>query len=805
MSPNTSQFSFPAIGTLVALLAVHVCLAAEGGPKKSAQGSPRPLEAGQAFVPPILPPAGHPRLLLRSTDLPEMRRRLGEPAFTRFAKRVRALSESGWNGELPVPERFDSAPRNWMEWGRSSRGLAPSKTQNYDPRLHDLIEFCALRYVVEQNEAMGKRAIQLLETVLATVTFPNKKEAMDITRGKGATITTAAIVYDWCYPLLSSPQKASIIAHIRRIAAMLEVGFPPVRAGAVVGHGGEANIFRDLTAAGIAVYDEDPEIYQLTAKRLFEEHIPARNYFYPSHWHHQGSSYGHVRAKWELWCACIFQRMAGARVFAEGQEQLLYGTYYSLRPDHIQMADGDGSAIPKKWGSHPTADVNGELLSVFLSHDPVIAGMLQKHITMKDDLTDTLPYFLFAQPQLPTQPLETLPLSRYFKDPSGVMLARTGWQEGKESPTVVAMMKIAPWMFGNHQHLDAGHFQIWYKGMLAVDSGAYAGYGSAHWANYYQRSVAHNTVTVKDPQEQFIWIKTPVANDGGQRWPQDGREPVTLDELLKQGYQAGEVLAHQIGPDPARPIYSHLCGKIQSYGPKVENFTRSFLFLNLGQKDHPAVLAVYDRVRSANPSFAKSWLLHALEKPSVEPDGFAVPSLWGGRMDASVLLPAKGNYALKMLGGPGAQYLADGKNYPISQSSGSDDEGAGWRLELSPTLPQKQDRFLVVMQVHDNQPASRPLPVTSLETADCIGFQIADHAVLFPKGDGLLEGAITLDLPGNHPMKVTVTGLAAGSWSAQGQGNTLQGPVTEAGHLAHFDALAGKVELKRIDGGKTKQ
>ena len=792
-----------AMGVSRALSVVHVCLAADGVAEPSAQAKSRLAEVAHDFVPPVLPPAGHPRLMVRPADLPDMKRRFGDPAFARFAARARALSESGWNGELPVPARFDTAPRNWMEWGRSSRGLAPSKSQNYDPRLHDLIECCALRYLLEQDEAMGKRAIQLLETILATVTFPSKKEAMDITRGKGATITTAAIVYDWCYPLLNASQKAAIIAHLRRIAALTEVGFPPVRSGAVVGHGGEANVFRDLTAAGIAVFDEDPEFYRVTARRLFQEHIPARNFFYPSHWHHQGSSYGHVRAKWELWCACIFQRMTGARVFAAGQEQLLYANYYALRPDHVQLADGDSSSISKRWNNHATADKNGELLTVFLSHDPVIAGMLQQHIGLHDDITDTLPYFLFAQPQLATQPLESLPLSRYFKDPAGVLLARTGWQEGKDAPTVVTMMKIAPWMFGNHQHLDAGHFQLWYKGMLAVDSGAYAGgYGGAHWANYYQRSVAHNTVTVKDPREQFLWEKTPVVNDGGQRWPRDGREPVTLDALLKD-YRAGEVLAHQFGPDPARPLYSHLCGKIQSYGPKVENFTRSFVFLNLGQKEHPAVLAVYDRVRAAQPSFAKNWLLHAMEKPRVEPGGFSVTSLWGGRMDAAVLLPHAGGYAINVLGGPGAEYMVDGKNYPPAHSGG-DDEGAGWRLELAPTLPQKQDRFLVVMQVHDNQPASRPLPVTPLETHDCVGFLIADHAVFFPKEDGLLEGTLTLELPGRGPLKLTVTGLAAGSWSVQGQENTPPLSVTEEGHLAHLQTLSRKVVLKLADGRKAK-
>jgi heparin/heparan-sulfate lyase len=750
--------------------------------------------AGTTFTPSVLPPAGHPRLLMRPSDLLEMKRRLGDPAFARYTKRARTLSEAAWNGELPVPKQVDTAPRNHMEWGRSSRGLAPSETQNYDPRLHDLIESCALLYLLEGNEAQGKRAVALLETVLRSVTFPSKKEAQDITRGKGATITTAAIVYDWCYPLLSAPQKTAIIASIKKIGTLLEVGYPPLHAGSVVGHGGEANIFRDLLAAGIAVYDEDPEVYRTTAKRLFEEHIPARNFFYPSNWHNQGSSYGHVRAKWELWCACIFQRMTGARVFAEGQDQLLYATYYSLRADHVQMADGDGSAITRKWGGgHLAIDESGELMSAFLGHDPVIAGMLQKHIAMKDEITDTLPYFLFAEPQLATKALETLPLSRYFKDPTGVMMARTGWQEGKESPAVVAMMKLAPWNFGNHQHLDAGHFQLWYKGMLATDSGAYATYGSAHWTNYYQRSIAHNTVTVKDPQEQFLWGKTPVSNDGGQRWPQDGKEPGTLPELLNRGYHVGEILAQQMGPDLIQPRYSHLCGKIQSYGTKVENFTRSFLFLNLGKKDHPAVLAVYDRVRSSSPAFVKNWLLHSLEKPIAEAGGFAVTSPWGGRLSASVLLPSARNYKLQMVGGPGAEFFVDGKNYAITQPV---DEGAGWRLELSPTLPQKQDRFLVVMQVHDDQPSLHPLPVSSLETRDCVGFQIADHAVLFPKGDGSMKEPLTLTLPQGGVMILTVTGLTAGTWSVKDQSSTRQVVVTGEGHLAYCEGLSGSVELK---------
>ena len=36
-------------------------------------------------------------------------------------------------------------------------------------------------------------------------------------------------------------------------------------------------------------------------------------------------------------------------------------------------------------------------------------------------------------------------------------------------------MKINEQFVGNHQHLDGGSFQLYYKGPLAIDAGAYQG------------------------------------------------------------------------------------------------------------------------------------------------------------------------------------------------------------------------------------------------------------------------------------------------------------------------------------------
>ena len=51
--------------------------------------------------------------------------------------------------------------------------------------------------------------------------------------------------------------------------------------------------------------------------------------------------------------------------------------------------------------------------------------------------------------------------------PYGWMIARTGWDD----ESVIAEMKVNVYNFNNHQHLDAGAFQIYYKGPLAIDSG----------------------------------------------------------------------------------------------------------------------------------------------------------------------------------------------------------------------------------------------------------------------------------------------------------------------------------------------
>src|SRR5262249_14563557 len=153
-------------------------------------------------------------------------------------------------------------------------------------------------------------------------------KAQDVSRPIGALMLTTAMVYDWCYAQLTAADKTLFIAQLERLAGMLETGYPPTKGGSITGHAGEAMLLRDLLSAGIAIYDEKPEMYRVSVARIFSEHIPARNFFYPSASHHQGSAYGPYRFSWEVLSAFILKRMTGQDYYSHDQATVPYHWVY---------------------------------------------------------------------------------------------------------------------------------------------------------------------------------------------------------------------------------------------------------------------------------------------------------------------------------------------------------------------------------------------------------------------------------------------------------------------------------------------
>ena len=711
-----------------------------------------------------VPPDEHPRLYLRAEHAAQLPSRLQDPVLQPVVKRLEAMARK--------------SPQYRIEWE-------------------------ALKYLVESNPADGRATI---ERALALLKRTELADRQDACRETGRMMVTGAIVYDWLYPLLTADDREAFIAELVRLAKTQECGYPPVRQGSVTGHSSEAMIMRDMISAGIAVYDEFPEMYQLAAGRFFREHLPARNWLYNGHAYHQGDSYGTHRYSWDTYPLWIFDRLGAGNVYNPEQRFVPYLWVYTTRPDGQRLRGGDTFKTSTPRGK-PWSEFVGTLFTASYYGDGTLLAQFLRQGGAGD--SEAIFEFLWRDTQLQAKPLEDLPLSRYFGSPFGWMVARTGWDQD----AVIAEMKVNEYNFVNHQHLDAGAFQIYYKGALAIDSGQYSGssgqYGSPHCQNYYWRTIAHNSLLVYDPQEDFG--KRGYGNDGGQRLAGGRSEVRTLDVLLDpaKGYHTGKVLARGFGPDTQTPEFTLLAGDItDAYGKKVRQATRSCVFLNLHNAQVPAALIVFDRVVSANPDFRKYWLLHTQEEPRISGVSALVDCTQHdqrGRLALDVLLPAADNRQLTSIGGPGKELWVFGTNYandtePARLERSSLEPGA-WRIELSPKATASEDLFLTVMQVTDRTAPGR-FPVRLVELPDRVGSFIerpdGNRFVLFRRDGQRSSQPVTIEVPGPSTTGVLVTDLTPGAWRVRRVGEAASREIHVSQELgaAWFKASPGTWNLE---------
>jgi len=751
----------------------------------SIQYPPLTEREGKGLTIPV-PPPEHPRLYLTRKDIPSLKEKANSIVLKKCWEKITTAATFITNGYLKIDA---------------------NKASNNDVNIRNAIEAKALLFLFTNDQEQGRQAVDYLLHYYATLKIDLKKD--DVCREIGRVIVTGAIVYDWCYALTTAAEKQTLIGRMETLATQLEIKWPTLKQGSVTGHGAEAQLARDMLSCGVATYNEKPEIYRLAAGRIMAEFVPSRKFFYPAGYHHQGSSYGPYRFYWDMIATFIFDKMGYPEIFGSDQRKAPYYFIYGRRPDGQLMRNGDDfTELFTKFGKYW---VNGGTINALAGSyfkDTVLVNEAMK----EDNLGkggDYLFDFLFYDTQIAGHKSPpTLPLTRYFKEPFGAMIARTGWEDGLKSPAVVAEMKVGVYNFVNHQHLDAGSFQLYYKGPLTVQSGVYqgknGGYGSEHFRNYYQRSIAHNTMLIYDPNEKFIWGDKEVINDGGQRLPNNNRETINLSDFLGDEYNTGEVLAHAFGPDSNRPEFSYLKGNLTAaYSSKVKSFTRSFVFLNFKNSKIPAALIVFDNVITANTAFKKYWLLHSVEEPVVNNNTTVIARSgkgYSGKMINTTLLPDKNNFTISKIGGATNQYEVFGKNFPqwpnaIDNSADS----ATWRIQLSPKIPSANDLFLNVMEVMDDKmvPSSIFLP-KKIETEKFVGVIISDRVVLFSKAGNIINGHFSLNITGSKEMKVLITDIEEGIWeirSAKDHSKLLEVKNTE--QLLYFTIKTGNYVISK--------
>ena len=703
-----------------------------------------------------IPPTVHPRLYLRSSDIPELRERLKNPEIKKTIAKIQKL------GVDRTPEEEAKAPdKSGFRYYAEMRGVTSR------------VQLEALDYLLNKKKSVARKAIV---SMLDTLRNTNYGKKGDLSRASGQMLMCGAMVYDWCYDQMKDSEKKAYINEFVRISKTMECGYPPKNTEPIAGHSSEWMVMRDMLSAAIAIYDEFPEMYNHVMTMLCRDYIPVRNYVYAGHNYHQGTSYANVRFSNDLFSLWILDRMGAGAVYDPAQQFVMYDFLYRRRPDGMVLPAGDVN--PGIGGSYglPT------MLAYSYYKDPYLAYEYKRNTKIDNHclIFDVLWRDYTIEPKSP----ETLPLTKYSGTPYGWMIARTGWDKN----SVIAEMKINEHFVGNHQHMDGGAFQIYYKGPLAIDAGAYhgasGGYNSAHNKNFFKRTVAHNSLLVFDPNEKFAsWNyggtdKTEFAdNDGGQRMPGDRWETCrSFADLLSDEYTTGQVLAHGIGGDYMAPEYSYLSGDItKAYSDKVKEVKRSFVFLNLKSEKVPAAMVVFDKVVSKNAEFKKHWLLHSIEEPQVSENGIVIKRTKdgdSGMLSNTVLLPAKENLDMQVIGGKGKEFWVNGTNYANAPQAGRPDprnERGEWRVEVSPSAPANEDYFLNVIQVADNN-CNELHKASLLKGENLVGAVIADRIVTFSKDGETINGKAEMDVQGNGTFKFVMTNMKPGTWQVKKDG-----------------------------------
>lgn len=706
-------------------------------------------------------PKTHPRVFIVPGDIPELKKKINQPEFFLIKNTI-------YTSNQPILKAF--------------------------------------RYLIDGDQIDGFSAIQ------GALTELRETNAEANGRKLWNSVFKGACVYDWCYDLLTPNQKADFQNEFSRIHNAHAPFWPAKNQNdALVGHNA-AGWYWNQIVAGLAIYDENPVIFDNAMRLFFKNFQEARNFYYKSHLHHQGHYMGGYYSH-EVQISWLIKKITGKDIFIADQQYVPYQLLYSLRPDKQQLRRGDVSDDSGVWAKFP-----GALgMAAEYYDDPYLRELSDMNIYKEynEDVVNFFTKFLFRKADAQRAPLENLPLTKYFPEPVGAeMIARTGWDLYKyNSPTAIVHMRIGQYYWGAHQHKDFGTFQIYYKGNLTGDSGLYqesssSDYGSSHWKNYYRSTIAHNGLLIYDPNEKYSGgNKTNVKVDGGVRWPLNNDiQPDFLSDLLNpdNGYKYGEVIAHEFGPDQIKPEFSYLSGDItRGYNypngvnrNRAKKVTRSMVTFNTEDATYPCIFVVYDRVISTDASFKKTFLLHSIHEPSISGNKEMILREDGlnGKLVSYTLLPE--NPTINKIGGPGKECWVIDENFSGGSVTKKAAEAFGWRIEVSPSTPQEDDEFLHAMAVMDK--GTLDPGAEKIVSENLVGAKILDRVVTFSKNGNLLTHA-DLTIEGEENFKVLLCDLEPGQWLVKRNGKDIFTLTAGTeGKTLYFESEPGHLELTKL-------
>ena len=781
--------------------------------------------------------ADHPRLLVTRETIPTIRKALEE--------------------DTPTNKRFfellDTVPANDGVLGEAKEYTARADypgVHNYDDELLELIQIKALGYLIDGHELYGRQAIYYMKQFLRTLDIQYISSCQE--RQYGNTAFTAALVYDWCYDLLSPADKKQIIAGVENKTLKgycgdpdqfssethkrkMTVNFPPVEYNAIAGSGAEREILRDFLSASIAFYGDmdgdNKSWWNYVGKLVYSDLIPVRNYYFQSGISHQGTGvYIYGRHLADMYSAWMLQTATGEMPYENLDKTIRSFLGYECSTEDI-FSDGDGTLATKKiYKLRSMAYISAYLFA----DEPMLAqarDMLPNSAFKNDSIELTSAMYVALTGMSDITPAEDkyegMQLIQYNGSPVGQYLVHQAWDDPNSANV---FMKIKERNAGGHEHLDSGTFMIYYKGMLTSDGGVYNQSTSDHTKYYHQATVSHNGLLIFDPskQDSSSSDKTVKYYSGGQKKPSVLED--RYEDLLSNDYLMAKVIGRGHGYyDSAKtqPKYAYIGGNLtNAYDATTVDFVgRRMLTVYTGDEDVPMVFFVFDTITADSTNSEKKFLLHVFNRPDADHDKKTVTTTNG---DGKLVLTCL-TEDTKITGVGGRTNGSDGnysstlsKNYSVNgaqipTSNNYDDEMWG-RVEISSTNGQKSATFLNSLYVTDktNGTYYETTPLTNVSknlvsTGDVQGgvFNGSVVAVFANKEIGssadylcstaeTLTKSISFTTKGNDTMTYYVDGLAGGDreWRVTVNGKYVDSVKASNGMIT-FEAPAGEVVLKK--------
>ena len=628
-----------------------------------------------------------------------------------FAAPAAAAVRKPSSARTPVPKGNDSTrhpvPREHPRLYGSLeelRALARQRPQEYQRMAaiargggkaegHAKMMSLALVAAIEGDQKLGRQAVQLAMTKAnGPILHGHKPFAHDA--------ALCAVAFDLCYPCWSEAEKKKFYEYLN---ATVDANV-----------NSEMSVFHDgwwgykvwgVGLACYATYYENPrspailkaieEDYRLRAAPALEMAGNGGGWaegYYIHYWLYEWLNFCEAARRCEgidyyAMAPDFYRNRAVAGMFEEYPGIAEYNTRKM-----IPMGDGDSRVY---GGDRDQALCARRILVSYYRDDPANRVVHIFNETTPRVGTGSSAYkdFLWHDTSVKPGDVAHMKLSRVSTGP-GYVYARSSWGED----ATYFFFKCGD-RFTSHQHLDVNHFLIYKYEELAGDGGNYDSFGSSHDVNYHMRTIAHNSILVYDPSE-MTWNGAragPVSgNDGGQMHAFPNHNGGVQDPKQWEQYKATQHIAQMLGfVDWSKFLY--VAGDAtRAYSPaKLEYFTRQIVFCR------PDTFVIFDRVKSKQPAFRKTWLLQAMQVPTGKAPNLVITN-GKGRLFVQTLLPAEPK--VQLFSGANL-YSYGGKNYPPDHDTGPAPQ---CRIEVSPSKPAAVDYFLHVLTAANALTAAAP-------------------------------------------------------------------------------------------------